>query len=250
MVRGECMILGIQGEQDMHPIKYKVVKMKILFIVPIFMVLLIGCSSYYTARQFSSRDKFYEDFNSFARNKNMKVTLTNDSSFITNEGTMISNDSLILLFQYQKEVIKTIPQNKIKNIKDIYDANSNHTTKILLKDGEELSEKGVRYLPDSSIQFTINKVLNINKSIPINRVKEVYYNRHWLGIVPGFFAGIPLGAILVTAKIIPSSVPEGNPPHATYDSGDAAVIAVPLGIIIGGVVGWFVGFDYTYIFNP
>ena len=120
----------------------------------------------------------------------------------------------------------TIPQSEIRNIKDIYDANSNHIIKILLKDGGEFSEKDVKYLPDSSIQFITYKTVNISKSIPLNSVKEIYYNRHWLGIIPGFFAGIPLGAILIATKIIPSSVPEGNPPHATYDSGDAAVIAV------------------------
>ena len=69
--------------------------MKIFYLIAtIFLLTLTGCSSTYKVSDFSSKDKFYEDFNNFTNKKTLKVTLNNDSSFIINKGAMISNDSL------------------------------------------------------------------------------------------------------------------------------------------------------------
>ena len=227
--------------------RHKLFIMKIFYLIAtVFLLTFIGCSSTYKVSDFSSKDKFYEDFNSFARNKNMKVTLTDDSSFITNEGTMISNDSLILLYHYQKEVTNTIPQSEIRNIRDIYDANSNHIIKILLKDGREFSEKDVKYLPDSSIQFTTNKTLSINKSIPLSNVKEAYYKKHWPGIIPGIISGFLISFVIAElGDAFSTHVDSG-----IFATGAANVEGVPVGTIAGGVIGWFIGYAYTYQFNP
>jgi hypothetical protein len=214
------------------------------------MIFLIGCSSTYTISDFSSKDKFYDDFNNFADNKTLKITLNNDSSFISNEGTKITNDSLILLYQYQSNTIDTVHQQDIKKIIDYYDEYSNHSIKILLADGKEIKEKNIEYLPDSSIKIAVTKILNDNKSIPLINVKKISYNRHWIGLISGFFAGIPLGVVVEVSHVLPVHVDEGNPPKSTYDDINGTLIAIPLGILIGSVVGWIVGYNYTYQFNP
>ena len=72
--------------------------MKIFYLITaVFLLSLIGCSSTYKVSDFSSKDKFYEDFNNLARNKSVKVTLLNDSSFSINSGAAIQNDSLYSL---------------------------------------------------------------------------------------------------------------------------------------------------------
>ena len=56
--------------------------MRILILIPIFMIFLIGCSSTYKISDFSSPEKFYKDFNKSADGKILKITLHDDSSFI------------------------------------------------------------------------------------------------------------------------------------------------------------------------
>ena len=58
-------------------------------------LLLMGCSSTYTIKDFPSKERFYEDFNKFAQNKDVEITLINDSSFTINDGTVLENDTLI-----------------------------------------------------------------------------------------------------------------------------------------------------------
>jgi hypothetical protein len=225
--------------------------MKILNLIVGFLTLiLIGCSTIYRVSDFASKEKYYEDFNNFASNKHLKITLKNDSSFITQKGTKISNESVILLYGYQSNTFDIIPKQDINKVINFYDENSNQTIKILLKNGNEINEKDIGYLPDSSIKIAVTKIINFDKSIPLTNVKEISYNRHWLGIIPGFFAGIPIGAFLAEAKLIPSSHTDGNSNVATYDYINATLIGIPVGIIIGSTVGWFIGYTYTYQFNP
>ena len=71
--------------------------MKIFYLITaVFLLTLTGCSSIYRISDFPSKDKFYGDFNKFADNKNLKVTLTNDSSFYSRRKTEISEDTLII----------------------------------------------------------------------------------------------------------------------------------------------------------
>ncbi len=215
-------------------------------------LFLVGCTSYYTARQYSSPKEFYEDFNDFAKNKNLKVTLRNDSTFITDEGTQVLNDSLILINKFQKTEIKVLQLKEIKSINDFYDADSNHLFKIILRDGKELDEKEIKFLPDSSIQILITNTITSSYSIPLSKVKEVKYNRRWLGIPFGSLTGALLGTIAGAVGIIP--VYESHPNFSggqTWDieTGGAMIVGFGTGTIIGGILGWLIGYDYIYVFN-
>ena len=76
----------------------------------------MGCSSIYTERYFSSKEKFYKDFNKSAFNKTLKVTLKNDSSFICSNGAEIKYDTLFLPFYKRYNNKNFIP---LKNVKQI-----------------------------------------------------------------------------------------------------------------------------------
>ncbi|MHB8854554.1 MAG: hypothetical protein ACYC6P_14525 [Ignavibacteriaceae bacterium] len=89
--------------------------MKNILMIMSLSLFCVGCSSYYTAKDFSSKEKYYKDFNDFAKNKNMTVTLINDSSFTTYVGSEILNDTLSFL----REKDFTHEEIPLKNIKSI-----------------------------------------------------------------------------------------------------------------------------------
>ena len=103
-----------------------IIMKKFYLIIAVFALFFIGCSSTYRISDFPSKDKFYGDFNKFADNKNMKVTLTNDSSFTAEGKTEISGDTLIITMNVQKEekinidvkkdIYLSLPLSKIKEI--------------------------------------------------------------------------------------------------------------------------------------
>ncbi len=93
--------------------------MKIRNIFIVLVLILTGCSSTYTLKNFSSKEKFYENFNNYMSNKPVKVTFVEDSSFIISENVKISNDSLISLFTGQN-AINNLPLEKVREIRNIH----------------------------------------------------------------------------------------------------------------------------------
>ncbi len=212
-----------------------------------FALLLIGCSSTYTLKDFSSKEKFYEGFNDFAKNKNVKVTLYNDSSLSAPFGAVILNDTLNVVKRVQ-EIEKTISKNEIKEIKYYYTTNFLHPDfKVILKNGNELKEKNIEILPDSSVKYSLFK--HINESIPIDRVKTVNYKNNWLGMIPGFLSGFISSALLGYAGGISALIFSSNKKNEALPFYVLAITTVA-GTTMGTIIGWLIGFNYTYQFNP
>jgi hypothetical protein len=64
------------------------------YLIVVFISLVIlGCSSTYTIKDFSSKEKFYDDFNNFAKDKNVEVQFVNDSSLTIGNGAIIIRDT-------------------------------------------------------------------------------------------------------------------------------------------------------------
>ncbi len=211
------------------------------FIAALFFV---GCSSTYTIKDFPSKEKFYEDFNDFVKNKKVEVTLKNDSTFTTNEGTRINNDCLVFTNQFQSTGILRIPKQQIKSVNDYYDTNANHIVKIFNKDGKEFDVKNVNYLPDSSIKFETEMTVTSTSRIALINVKNICYKKNWIGIIPGIMSGFLLSYVIAG---LGESASPGD--VGVFASGAAMVIGVPIGTFLGGVIGWLIGYDYIYQFN-
>ena len=214
-----------------------------LLTVVVFSLTLVGCSSYYSARQFPSKEKFYEDFNSSAKNKNMKVTLTDDSSFITSEGTMISNDSLIFTTITQKE--EMIDKNEIKDIKYSGNDMSNLSGRIILKNGDSATTKNIVFNSDSSINAKVFE--RKNDYIPVTEIKKLTYKNRLPGFFTGLIIGIPSGvfAALIAAIFSNDVITKDETKLDSYYK-----TGVIVGPIIGGILGAIIGYNYTYIINP
>lgn len=217
------------------------------------MFLIIGCTSTYKISSFSSKDKFYEEFNNFAKNKNVKVILTNDSSFSVSNGAEIWNDTLYSLGEEIKTGNKQLALSDLKEIK--YNSIYYNSASILLKNGEEYSAKQLKMGKDS-IEFTFaNEIITLNGITPINKVQKISYKKRWLGLFPGFIAGTFLGSVtgfcLVSSDNINTSL--GLAQTSTQNDGvnfDPVAWGALSGMIVGSALGWIVGFDYIYQFNP
>jgi hypothetical protein len=217
--------------------------MKIFYlIIVLFALFFIGCSTTYKISDFSSKDKFFEDFNNSANNKKLKVILNNDSSFICESGAQISNDSLAFTEKVLPEE-NILSSGKVKKIE--YISYADNSGNIILNNGNIIFGESIKVISDSAIQFISYR--KMNKQISIINIKEVICNQRWLGAWIDFLIGIPSGFIidlLVTSFI--KNHTQGEAETVNHVSSDI-LIGVP---IVSGIVGYITGYTYIYQFNP
>lgn len=226
--------------------------MKITYIlVPFITFLIVGCSSTYRVNDFSSKEKYYQDFNNFARNKNVKITLINDSSFSVSNGVAIKNDTL---YSLGKEVNSGNLKLALSDTKEInYSSNDYKSALILLINGDRYQAEQINITQDSiSFAFTA-KVAIMNGVTSINNIKKIRYKNNWLGVVPGFLGGTLIGGVTGFLGFF-SNTNSSNNSGQTSENGGISFGAAPFVmlscVIIGSTIGWIVGFSYTYQFNP
>ena len=209
--------------------------------IPILLLFLIGCSSTYTTKYFSSKKDFYKYINSSIKNRNVNV-VTIDSSFTSLEGSVIKNDTL----QTVSNVQEKIPMSEIRDIKYHSNGYEAQSATIWLKSGEELNKENVMILPDSSVLF----IHITNEKIPLTDVKHLSYSNHWLGLGSGIFAGITIGAAIGATGLIIRAPEDGMPSEDKWNSGSSAILGAVCGIVTGAIVGAIIGWDMIYQFNP
>jgi hypothetical protein len=225
-------------------------------------LLLMGCSSTYTIKDFPSKEKFYEDFNNSAQNKDVNVTLINDSSFAINDGIILENDTL---FSLEGKDNRSFALSDITEIR--YKNNDYSSASILFKNGDILRGKDIRTDSDS-IYFTVktskakNNIASIHIAVapihiaqdtlftptnvfPIETVKSVSYKTYLRSVPLGILSGAIAGLII--------AVIAGNNLTSKDDSGAASayyILAPPIGAMVGAIVGGCIGWKTIYQFNP
>ncbi len=205
-------------------------------------IFLAGCSSTYTLKDFPSEQKFYKEYNNFAENKKVKITLLNNKSFYSRNGTEITKDSLYTFYKVDLKSNYTIPTSDIKKIK--YLNTGYKTADILLINGEELKADNISFLKDAA-RFEGIRNSTVKKALmPIDKIKSISYENHWLGLIPGIPSGIFMGLITGYMGFYIS-----NPDQLT-GLPVSIITGFGVGAITGTVVGWLLGFNYTYVFNP
>ena len=209
-----------------------------IIILSAFSLFLFGCSATYRIGDFSSKDKFYEDFNKSASSKSLNIILNNDNTFSAGSGAMILNDSLFFLVQSQRD--EKIKRDKIKDIQYTGSDMSNLYAIIELKNGNKATAKNVNILSDSSINATV--YYHIKKQISIDGIKSINYKNHWLGLTKGAIIGTVGG--FATGFIVASSA------QLTSDGPVVAgFVMTALGLIVGSIIGWNGGVIHTYEFT-
>jgi hypothetical protein len=218
--------------------------MKILILVTVVIALcLTGCSSTYKISDYSSKEKFYEDFNKAAYNKIIKIILNNDSSFTNINGAKILNDTL---YYFGKEFNSAEKKFSLLDTKEINYSNLSHTSAtLILNSGEIYKAEDIKTTQDSIYFVVTNEVIVQAGIVPVDKIWKISYKNHWLGIPGGFILG-SLGG-LITGLLVEDTIPADN---ANQDRALAVIIGTPLGALIGSIIGWIDGYSYTYIFNP
>ncbi len=207
-------------------------------------IFLVGCSSTYTLKDFPSKQKFYEEYNNFAENKKVKITLLYNKSFYTNNKTEIINDTLYIKNKIQIKNNYTIPTSNIEKI-DYLDTGYKEAN-ILLINGQELRAENISFLKDS-INLNEIKTLTVKKLLmPLDKIKNISYKNHWLGVPLRLITGTILGfaAGWITANII------GDNNLTTDEALYLIYSPTVIGTIAGAIWGWIDGYTYTYQFNP
>ncbi|MGA7721955.1 MAG: hypothetical protein WCA84_12375 [Ignavibacteriaceae bacterium] len=217
--------------------------MKIFYLlISLLSLLLIGCSSTYKVTDFPSRDKFYNDFNKSADNKILQVTLNNDSTFTAASGALISNDSLVIIMQSQRE--EKLSRNEINSIKYSGSVITNLSDTVFLKDGSEAIAKKINIISDSSIIVVVSE--SSKAYFPINKIRTISYKNNFIGSLVGFLPGSILG--FITGLIVTDYLTVNNDDTPKTPS---PLLYMPIiGSITGIIWGWNVGWVYTYQFNP
>ena len=218
--------------------------MKIIYLLSsIFLLLLTGCYSTYNVSDFSSKDKFYEDFNKSANDKAVKVTLSNDSPFFVSNGAVIVNDTLCSLHSYTVSGNKKLSMNNIKNIN--YLSSDYKSGTILSKNGELYHATKINFEKDS-IDFAYSEYVKQDIT-SVSNVKKIVYNDHWLGVP--VYMGIGTATGFVIGLIVNSNNGNGTSLNPKLTPVLGGILYAASGLVVGAITGWFLGYDYVYYFN-
>ncbi|MEJ2617386.1 MAG: hypothetical protein P8Z35_20710 [Ignavibacteriaceae bacterium] len=87
-----------------------------------------------------------------------------------------------------------------------------------------------------------------NSKIPMTEIKQVSYNNHLQGAIPGLFVGPVVGAILGSTGWIINFKMGGH--EAYFDKSTSSLVGSLIGFSVGAVVGMIVGYSHYFIFSP
>lgn len=226
--------------------------MKLIYLVILILpLLLMGCYSTYTIKDFPSKDEFYKDINNCAKDRTIKVTLKNDSSIISKDGIEIKNDTLYLLSKKTRSSHKKVVPSSLKDIK-YQDANYK-TAIIILKEGKSFKADSIKSTPDSIVFVGIDTLTSKKYFTTVNQVQKINYRVGWKEIPSGSLLGIVGGTFINLIGIIP--VKESHP-DITVAGGQRwetdylaqMIYGAAAGFIIGSITGYIIGYNYTYEF--
>lgn len=219
--------------------------MKLFYlIIPTSILIFVGCSSTYRITDFKSKDEFYKDINKSINNREVDVTLKNDSTFTTNENGAQVNENFLSLTLYRTVIDTAIPTNEIKNID--YSSNfKNPSAFIKLKDGTTINAKNMKASKEN-IEFDTRLPYSYN--IPINKVNEISYKTCLSGIITGFLTGTLTGGLIGATGLVFKPRNGGNPP-LQIDTFEATIAGALTGAILGPIIGCIIGHHYNYEFK-
>jgi len=218
------------------------------FSIIIIPLIVFGCSSTYTVSDFSSKEKFYNDFNNFASDKNLEVKLVNDSSITVGNGFILGDTLYTPGFRIDRKSGK-IALSDIKKID--YTGSDYKSANLLLKNGSQISVEEINVTNDTLSYTNSKKIITQDAVMPLTKIKEVRYKNRWFSTPAGFLGGGILGAYIGSkfpSYSYQTSNATGKP--VSEPSANSAIIGLGSGVIIGTVAGYLIGYTYTYQFNP
>ena len=219
--------------------------MKIIYVIIFisFSLILMSCSSIYTEKNFSSKEKLYHNFNNSVKETPVNVTFINDSSVIFQNGAVIKNDTL-----YAYKYLVNVQEKKVNlsEIKSIDYAVNNYKSAVLfLKSGKKLKAENIQ-IGNDIIKFSIIDKVKVKQNIAaLSKIKQASYKNKWLGVIPGVLIGVAVG--IGVGLIIFSSTGAMQSSGVKHPYG---IVLPPIFSLIAGITwGWISGYNYVYQFN-
>jgi len=220
--------------------------MKKIYLVGAFILIFFtGCSSTYNVTDFPTKEKFYEEFNDTFKEREAKVTLVNDSSFIAQNGVEINHDTL---FSFEKLEEKIHRRFALSDVADIDLPGSTTTSaSVLLKNGDKLTGDEVKVTKDSISFVESKRLLVMNALVPTDKIKTISYKDRWRRLPLGVLAGAPLGFLSGIALV---SIFKIKDYHGDADYLGTSLQMTMVGLLAGCITSYLIGFDEIYQFNP
>ncbi len=214
-------------------------------IVVFFSLVISGCSTTYTIKDFSSKEKFYEDFNNFASSKSLDAELINGTTITVINGYILGDTLYTTGFRIDRKSGE-IALSDIKKID--YTGSDYKSANLLLKNGSQISVEEVNFRNDT---LSYTNSIRQEVAMPLSHIQKVSYKNRWFSTPAGFLSGSIIGAY------IGSKFPSYSY-HTSMSTGkqeseqniNSALYGLGSGVIIGTVIGWLIGYTYTYQFNP
>ncbi|NCQ17593.1 MAG: hypothetical protein GW805_04640 [Ignavibacteria bacterium] len=208
-------------------------------------IFFTGCSSTYTVTDFGTKEKFYEEFNNNFKDREAKVTLVDDSSFIAQNGVEINHDTLLSFKKLEEKIHRRFA---LSDVTDIYFPGSTTTSaSVALKNGNKLTGDEVKVTKDS-ISFVESKSIVVIKTlVPTDIIKTISYNDRWRRMPLGVLTGAPLGFLSGIALVNVFRIKDY---HGGLDYPGVSFQMTVLGVLTGCITSYLIGFDYIYQFNP
>ncbi len=216
------------------------------FIVAFFSLIVLGCSSTYTSSDFSSKQKFYDDFNNFAASKSLDVELTNDSSISVSNGFILDDTLYTPGFRINRKSGR-IAVADIKKIN--YSGSDYKSANLLLKNGSQIFVEEINIANDTLNYTNSKRIITKDAVIPLAKLKKASYKNRWFSTPFGFLGGAIIGGFIGSRIPIYQNTPDGKPGRER-EYLVPTLIGSGTGAIIGSVVAWLIGYNYTYQFNP
>jgi len=207
-------------------------------VVSLLFLIIIGCTSTYTIKDFSSKEKFIEDINYAFVDKESKITLTGNSVIVSKD-IKVKGDSLFTNVMIMENREEKIFSSHLSDIK--YDNSDARAGKLYLKDGRPLTALNI-FINHDTIYFTNVSEIEKGTSIPLERVKSVSYNRRWSGVLMSSLSGIILGGVIGFFAVTDA--------HGDSQGFMGAYYSSQLGLIIGAIIGYLSGDTVIYKFFP
>jgi hypothetical protein len=222
--------------------------MKIITIALLLLFILIsGCASTYTIKDFQSKKEFYDAFNNWFRDRSSTIVLMNDSTISTDNGVELISDTLVLRGYSVTKQSKKLAKSDVKEIFPLLFSKKN--TVLQLKDNTKIKAEDL-IIKDDSVYFFEQKSFETKSKIAsIDSIKKVFSKNRWIGTGLGFLYGTlggGLGGLGLSAITYHKSEDDD-------ESGLEYFYSTALGVVVGAVVGILtgvtVGYHYTYVFN-
>ena len=89
-----------------------------------------------------------------------------------------------------------------------------------------------------------------NSQISVSQIKQISYNNHFKGAVPGFLLGTVGGGAIGATGWIYHPEDEGMGGTPRFNQSTATIIGAIFGLFSGTMIGIVCGFNYYFLFNP